>query len=48
MWNMGGYGIYVWPCYGLVFVGMIWLLVASIRRDRYFKRQFKENIQKHK
>jgi len=29
--DMGGYGAYIWPAYGVVAVTMIGLLVASLR-----------------
>lgn len=31
---MGGYGVYIWACYGLAAVVMIGLLVASLRTMR--------------
>ena len=31
---MGGHGAYIWACYGLAALVMIWLLVASIRTMR--------------
>ena len=32
--NMGGYGQYVWPAYGLAAVALIWLLLQSILSAR--------------
>ena len=29
--EMGGHGIYIWPCYGLAAVLLITLLVASVK-----------------
>ena len=29
---MGGYAAFVWPCYALTAIGMVWLAVASIQR----------------
>lgn len=30
--NMGGFAWFVWPCYGLTAVSMIWLIVDSWRK----------------
>ena len=43
--NMGGYGQYVWPAYGLAFIALIWLLYASIvsaRRNEALLKQARE------
>lgn len=32
--DMGSYGSYVWPSYGLTAVIMIWLVVSTLRRLR--------------
>lgn len=32
--SMGGYGAFIWPCYGLAAVVMIALLVQSVRGMR--------------
>lgn len=31
---MGGYGIYIWPAYGLTALVMLWFLISSLRRLR--------------
>ncbi len=30
MWAMGGYGVYIWPAYGLVFAGLVLMIVLSL------------------
>lgn len=32
--SMGGYGVYIWPCYAAVLGGMAFMLVASMRAAR--------------
>ncbi len=32
--DMGGYGLFVWPAYGLVFVTLFGVALASWRRER--------------
>lgn len=29
-WSMGGYGFYVWLCYGISIIGIIALIVTSV------------------
>ena len=31
---MGGYAVYIWPCYGVTLIGMIVLVVQSLRSMR--------------
>lgn len=30
--EMGGHGIYIWPCYGLAFVLLVGLLLTSMKQ----------------
>ena len=32
--HMGGYGMFIWPAYGLAALGMVGLVVASLRNLR--------------
>ncbi len=41
MWEMGGYGLYVWPSYGLVLGGMLLLLVRTVKQSVRIKNQIK-------
>ncbi len=36
---MGGYGAYVWPCYGLVIAVLIWNIFAARRLHAAARRQ---------
>jgi heme exporter protein D len=36
---MGGYGAYVWPCFGLVVAVLIWNIVAAKRLHADARRQ---------
>jgi heme exporter protein CcmD len=36
---MGGYGAYVWPCFGLVAAVLIWNIVAARRLHADARRQ---------
>lgn len=38
--SMGGYGVYVWPCYGLSAVLLVALLIASVRSLRSTEAEF--------
>ena len=29
---MGGYGVFIWPCYALFLGGMVWIALSSWRR----------------
>ena len=35
--NMGNYGQYVWPAYGLALVCLVAMLVGSIRSARHYE-----------
>ena len=39
---MGGYGVYIWPAYGVAAVVMLGLLAASIRASRVNTRALVE------
>lgn len=41
MWEMGGYGIYVWPSYALVFIALAGLFFVSYKAEKNSKRQSK-------
>ena len=32
--SMGGYAAFIWPCYALTAIGMIWLAYASWRKAK--------------
>jgi heme exporter protein CcmD len=36
---MGGYGAYVWPCFGLVVAVLIWNVIAARRLHSEARRQ---------
>jgi heme exporter protein CcmD len=40
---MGGYGAYIWPCYGLAFITLASLVGASWRRAHYLERALKNH-----
>jgi heme exporter protein CcmD len=37
--DMGGYGGFIWPSYGITFAALIWLFFASWRRAQNAARQ---------
>lgn len=37
MWEMGGYGVYVWASYGIVMVGLVWLLLGAWVKNKRLK-----------
>lgn len=40
---MGNHGIYVWTCYGLTLVAIIYLVwQANAQRQRFFKEQIQQ------
>jgi len=39
---MGGYADYVWPAYGVAFVALIWLLLASIKSAKKNESHLKQ------
>ncbi len=38
-WQMAGHGPYVWACYGLTALVMVYLIVSPIRRRKQFFQQ---------
>ncbi|MBB4212329.1 heme exporter protein CcmD [Rhodothalassium salexigens] len=36
---MGGYGAYIWPCYGLTLIGMVALAGWSFAKQRRLTRE---------
>lgn len=42
---MGGYGAYVWPCFGLVIAVLIWNIVAARRLHAEASRQALRRIE---
>lgn len=38
--SMGGYGVYIWPCYGLSAALLLALLVSSIRSLKSTEAEF--------
>lgn len=42
---MGGYGKYVWPCYALLLILIIWHIVATVRRDVSVHRNLKQDFE---
>ena len=46
-WDMGGYALYVWPSYGVVLLGLIFLAYASWRKKRALEAAL-EKAQKKK
>ena len=34
IFEMGGYGSFIWPSYGITFVALIWLFLASWQRAK--------------
>ena len=40
---MGGYGVFVWPAFGVTALVMGWLLAASLRRLRSLERALAEH-----
>ncbi len=41
MWEMGGYGYYIWPCYALVLGGMLLFVIHTLRQAKQLKKQIK-------
>ncbi|MBN9286729.1 MAG: heme exporter protein CcmD [Gammaproteobacteria bacterium 39-13] len=46
MLSMGGYGIYIWPAYGLVLVGFCGLMILSLRQAKQVKRRLQSQLKK--
>ena len=39
---MGGYGVFIWPCYALSLGGMVWIALSSWRRARRAAQRLQE------
>ena len=39
---MGGYGVFIWPCYALSLGGMVWIALSSWRRARRAAHRLQE------
>lgn len=46
MLSMGGYGIYIWPAYGLVLLGFCGLMMHSLYQAKRLKKQLKSQEKK--
>jgi len=44
--DMGGYALFVWPCYGVTAIGMIWLGYSSYTRAKRAAVQLKSLSEK--
>ena len=42
--QMGKYGVYVWSCYGLTLLGLLFLVVASHRQRQHEVMQAKRRM----
>ncbi len=46
MWEMGGYGVFVWSSYGVVMLALLWLFMSSMLGDKriqlLLKNQFRD------
>ena len=42
--QMGKYGVYVWSCYGLTLLGLLFLVVASRRQRQHEVMQAKRRM----
>ena len=40
--EMGGYGSFIWPSYGITFVTLIWLFFASWKREKNAAKHLQE------
>ncbi len=43
-WQMAGHGPYVWACYGLTALVMVYLVVSPIRRRKKFLQQIARQL----
>ncbi len=43
-WLMAGHGPYVWACYGLTALVMVYLVVSPIRRRKIFLQQIARQL----
>ena len=47
--DMGGYGVFIWPSYAITFISLIWLLIASHHRAETAARHLRDTeSQNHK
>lgn len=44
LFDMGGYGIYVWPCYALLLSVISWLIFSSLKRNIAMRTNLKQNL----
>lgn len=42
---MGGYGKYIWPCYTLLLVSILWHVVISLRKDQFIHAKVKRDLE---
>ncbi len=45
--HLGGYGLYVWPAYGVAIVILGWMAVSTLRRLRNAERTLEIHQNKH-
>lgn len=43
LFHMGGYGIYVWPCYALLLGLLTWQIYAAIKRNLAMHLKIKQD-----
>lgn len=43
-WSMSGYGAYVWSCYALTFIVMLWNAISARRALQRQKQRAKRRI----
>jgi len=43
-WYMGGYGIYVWPCYVALLAIVSWLLVDAVKKNMLIHNKIKQDL----
>lgn len=41
MWEMGGYGQFVWSAYGVVFIGLFIFMLSSLKKAKQVKQLIK-------
>jgi heme exporter protein D len=39
MIDLGRYGAFIWPAYGVSAAGFIWMIVDSVMRARHWRRE---------
>lgn len=44
LFDMGGYGVYIWPCYALLLSIIAWLIFSSLRRNIAMRTNLKQNL----